>query len=85
MDILRADRTWYWHWENRDKDRPFKFVVDKNGRISNNTQPEISDSLELRWVLIHDGHLLVPLDAQTFEGFHIASGRAVGEFTAQRL
>lgn len=85
LDMLRANRTWYWHWEDRTKDHPFKYVVDKSGRISNNNEPQIADSLELRWVLVHQGHLLIPIDPQTFEGFQIASGRQVDTFSDEKL
>jgi hypothetical protein len=83
--MLQADRTWYWHWEQQDRSRPFKFTIEKDGRIFASDAPNQQDSLERRWVLFHNGHCLIPMDSQTINGFFIETGRLVDAFTDQKL
>jgi len=85
LHMLRANRTWYWHWENHDKDRPFKFVVDSDGHIGTTDEPNTRDILEERWILLHNGHCLIPTDMQTFHGFFLDGGRQAGAFTEKRI
>ena len=85
LAMLRADRTWYWHWERQKKDRPLRFAVSDDGRIATTAQPDSNYVLEQRWVLLHDGHIIVPVGSQRLRGFFVRTGRPVGMFTEEKL
>ena len=73
-------KTWYWHWERRDRSRPTQINVSDDGRILAGSEAK-QWKLELRWVLNDGGHLFVPLDEYTLHGFYIPSGRQTGLFS----
>ena len=76
---LVSEKTWHWHWEQRNRERPFKISIDERGDVVPGTAAK-NWKLELRWILIEGGHILVPVDDYTLRGFFIASGRQVGAF-----
>ncbi len=79
LAILKADRTWYWHWEQPNKESPFKFVVGDGERIE--FQPGGPATLQQRWIVSYKDHIFVPIDSQTIRGFYAATGRQTGAFT----
>src|SRR5689334_15945567 len=70
-------KTWYTHWENKDRKRPAEITIDEEGQIivTGTSHPW---KLELRWVLNEGKHMFVPIDEYTLEGFFIPSGRQKG-------
>jgi len=72
-------KTWYTHWENKDRKRPTQITIDEDGQIivSGTSHPW---KLELRWVLNEGQHIFVPIDDYTLRGFFIPSGRQKGMF-----
>lgn len=85
---LTADRTWFWHWERQNKDRPFKFALDDKGQLVNATNGKAANPpyvLQQRWVLLHEGHVLVPLSADRIRGFFAKTGRPAGAFPDKKL
>lgn len=72
-------KTWYSHWEIKDRARPTQFRILDNGQIQFGTS-ENNLNLELRWVLNQGGHLYVPIDQRTIHGFYIPTGRQKGFF-----
>src|SRR6266567_3674648 len=73
-EILRIlpKKTWYTHWENKDRKRPAEITIDEDGQIivTGTSHPW---KLELRWVLNEGQHLFVPIDDYTLRGFFIPS------------
>ncbi len=74
---LLTGNTWYWHWEQLNKDTPVKFsrdgtIIEKNGVNSNKW------TMDRRWVVTINDHQFVPLSETLFRGFNIESGRQVG-------
>ena len=78
---LLNGRTWYWHWEQANKDRPFKVQIDAKGK---DTTPKSKFRLEQRWVLTEGEHIFVPVDDNTLRGFNVGNGRQVGAFADKR-
>ena len=85
--VLSADRTWYWHWENRDKRNPFKFAGSPNGLFGTSRHEKDPNPVrfELRWVLFRNDHLMMLIDPNTLRGFFVPTGREVGAFTEEKL
>lgn len=84
LDIFKADRTWYSHWEDKKKDRPVKWTVNGETIIAGSGTDK-PGRLEKRWVLVMDGHMFVVMDDSTLTGFFVRTGRAKGYFTEQSL
>jgi len=71
-------KTWYTHWENKERNRPTTFSLDNEGEIVGESGKPWR--IELRWVLNEGVHLFVPMDEYNIEGFFIPSGRQKGYF-----
>jgi hypothetical protein len=71
-------KQWFWHWENRNRDRPFRYLPD--GKISGGKGASSMWSLEKRIVLKHSDHYLILIDNQRLRGFRIPTGKSVGAF-----
>lgn len=72
-------KTWYKHWETKDRNRPTTFGVDGAGRIFVDGAGK-EWSLELRWILNEGEHMFIPIDEYKLQGFFIPSGRQKGMF-----
>jgi len=76
---LVSGKTWYWHWEQLNRDRPFKINIVESGDVVPGTAAK-NWKLELRWILTDGSTLLVPIEDYALRGFFIPSGRQVGAF-----
>jgi hypothetical protein len=78
---LLPGKTWYSHWEIKDRKRPTKISVNDSGQIFvGEAETGKIWKLELRWVLNEGDHLFIPVDDYAVHGFFIASGRQKGLF-----
>jgi hypothetical protein len=73
-----TDNTWYWHWEQFNKDLPMKFlpdggIVDKAGAVTKNKW-----TAQRKWVITVNDHQFIQVSDHLFRGFHNESGRQVG-------
>jgi hypothetical protein len=83
-EVLRMlpTKTWYRHWETKDRSRPATFEVNGDRILGNGTSDKWK--LELRWVLNEGDHMYIPIDEHTLRGFHTQSGRQKGMFADKR-
>jgi hypothetical protein len=72
-------KTWYWHWQKKDRAHPTPITVNDDGQIYGGT-PGKKWKLELRWVINVGDHLFIPMDENTLYGFFIGDGRQTGLF-----
>lgn len=79
-DVLQMlpRKTWYWHWEKKDRERPAQFTIGDDGQISRGSRPW---KLELRWVLNEGDHFFLPINERTITGFYVPTGRQTGLFS----
>jgi len=73
-------KTWYSHWENRNRNHPVEISVGDDGQVFVGDDTHKNWKLELRWVLNEGSHLYLPIDDYTVHGFFISSGRQKGLF-----
>lgn len=77
---MLPDKTWYMHWENKNRGSPVEFTAIEGGKFHERVEGKTYVP-ELRWVLSDGIHLFVPLDATTIKGFFRPNGRPKGFFT----
>lgn len=85
LAIFRADRTWYGHWEKKNKQNPVRWGMTADDAVYLGQEKDKAVHLEQRWVLPLDGHVLVIMDDKTLTGFFIRTGRQKGYFTETNL
>jgi WD40 repeat protein len=77
VKLLTAKKTWYWHWENANRDGPFRYLAGGDTETQGKRIANVW-SLERRWVIKQQGHYLLWIDDNTLRGFFIATGRRMG-------
>jgi hypothetical protein len=71
-------KTWYWHWEQANKDLPMRLLPDGTIVDGSGNPKKETWTMERKWVVTISGHQFIQVSDNLYRGFLTESGRQVG-------